>query len=237
MTSLKALSGLNFNLMPARCLLYYITDRTALAPDEPTRRWRLLEKISEATRAGVDYVQLREKDLPTRALQSLAGEAMSLIVQLRTENQNLRTALLINSRTDVALAVLADGVHLRSDDIRPGDVEKIWRCGAGAPDREAPPQEPLIAVSCHSSAEVLQAAAQDATFAVFAPVFEKKDAPATGLKLLRVACQANIPVLALGGITLANAQSCLEAGAAGIAAIRLFQDHDIAEVAERLRNL
>src|SRR5450755_3340018 len=96
-----------------RCLLYYITDRTAFAPDEPTRRRRLLEKISEAARAGVDYIQLREKDLPTRDLESLARKAARIVAQLRTANRDLRTVLLINSRTDVALAVGADGVHLR----------------------------------------------------------------------------------------------------------------------------
>ena len=63
-------------LMAESCLLYYITDRTAFAGDEPTRRRRLLEKISEAARAGVDYIQLREKDLPARELESLAREAV-----------------------------------------------------------------------------------------------------------------------------------------------------------------
>ena len=73
---------------------------------------------------------------------------------------------------------------------------------------EASPQVPLIAVSCHSPEEVARAAENKATFAVFAPIFEKKDAPATpaqGLLSLQKACKAGIPVLALGGITLANA--------------------------------
>jgi thiamine-phosphate pyrophosphorylase len=183
----------------------------------------------------VDFIQLREKDLPTRDLETLAREAVSAIAQLRTENQELRTFLLINSRTDVALAVQADGVHLRSDDISPQEVRVIWKCGAGAPARANSPQDPLIAVSCHSPAEVAQAAAQGANLAVFAPVFEKKHANPTGLAALQQACAAKMPVLALGGVTLANAQSCIVAGAAGIAAIRLFQDNDIAEVVKRLR--
>src|SRR5690349_9702968 len=98
--------------MPERCLLYYITDRTAVAGDEPTRRSRLLEEIAEATRAGVDYIQLREKDLSTRDLECLAQEAIGILTKLRTENRELTTALLINSRADVALAAGADGVHL-----------------------------------------------------------------------------------------------------------------------------
>jgi thiamine-phosphate pyrophosphorylase len=227
--------------MPKHRLLYYITDRTVFAADERTRRRRLLEKIEEAGRAGVDYIQLREKDLPTRVLDSLAHEAVSIVTRLRAENPELKTQLLINSRTDVAIAVAADGVHLRSDDVSPQEVREIWKkCGAGSSARESSGREPLIGVSSHSSADVTQAAASGATFAVFGPVFEKKDAPETqpaGLAQLNVACAASIPVLALGGITLSNARLCLEAGAAGIAAIRLFQDNDIAEVAEQLQHL
>jgi len=220
--------------MAESCLLYYITDRTAFPGDEVSRCRRLLEKIREAAIAGVDYIQLREKDLPIRDLESLAREAVSVIRGMA----QTRTALLINSRTDVALAVQADGVHLRSDDVSPQEVKRVWqwKCGAGAPARENSPRDPLIAVSCHSPAEVTQAAAQSATFAVFGPVFEKKDAHPVGLIALQKACEATIPVLALGGITLANAHSCLSAGAAGIAAIRLFQDNHIAEVVRRLRH-
>jgi thiamine-phosphate pyrophosphorylase len=86
--------------------------------------------------------------------------------------------------------------------------------------------------------EVQQAEIAGADVAVFAPVFEKKDAPEAhpaGLDALRQACRFNIPVLALGGIHLENAQSCMEAGAAGIAAIRLFQENDIADVVRSMR--
>jgi thiamine-phosphate pyrophosphorylase len=224
--------------MAARCLLYYITDRTAFAEDEPTRRRLLLDKIAEAARAGVDYIQLREKDLPTRELESLAREAVRVIRNcspLRTENRELRTALLINSRTDVAMAAEADGVHLRSVDVDPQEVRQIWNCGAGALARENSTQSPLMGVSCHSPQEVNQAAASKATFAVFAPVFEKAGASPAGLVALHRACEAKIPVLALGGITLSNAHSCLQAGADGIAAIRLFQESEIAEIAMQLR--
>jgi thiamine-phosphate pyrophosphorylase len=96
----------------------------------------------------------------------------------------------------------------------------------------------VIGVSCHSPEEVAEAAVNGATFAVLAPIFEKSDVPTTppvGLPILQQASHANVPVLALGGITLANAHSCLEAGAVGIAAIRLFQDNDIATVVKALR--
>src|SRR5215475_2802389 len=160
--------------MAASCLLYYITDRRALAVDEPARRRSLLQKIGEAARAGIDYIQLREKDLPTRELESLARESVRILVQLRTENRGLRTKLLINSRTDVALAAGADGVHLRSDDLAPEQVRKIWSCGAGSPARGSR-EAPLIGASCHSVKEIAWAEAHGATFAVFAPVFEKKE--------------------------------------------------------------
>jgi thiamine-phosphate pyrophosphorylase len=232
------------------CLLYYITDRVAFPGDESSRRHCLLEKISEATRAGVDYIQLREQDLPARELEFLARQAISAIreaQQLTPDRQLLTPVLLINSRVDVAIASEADGVHLRSEDISPEDVRKTWMYGAGTPfdrlragsARELSPRTPLIGASCHSPEEVAQAANR-ASFAVFGPVFEKKAIPgtrATGLAILEKACRADIPVLALGGVTLSNARSCLEAGAAGIAAIRLFQENDIAQVVRTLRQL
>ena len=223
--------------MADRCLLYYITDRTQFPGDETARRCAVLAKIAEAARANVDYIQLREKDLSTRELEQLAREAADIIQELRTQNRELGTRLLINSRTDIAIAVGADGVHLRSDDISPLEVRSIWtQCGADIPVRE----NPLIAVSCHGKAAIVRAASEGADFAVFAPVFEKKDRPdtqPTGLASLWEACQAKIPVLALGGVTLDNAASCLQAGAAGIAAIRLFQENRIEDIVRALRAL
>jgi len=237
------------------CLLYYITDRTAFPEDELSRRRRLLDKIAEAARAGVAYIQLREKDLAARDLEFLAREAVRVIREsgkLAAGNPARPTALLINSRTDVALVVGADGVHLRSDDISPREVRKIWEDAALPALRKLPldardrlregqpgkvsPRDPLLGVSCHSPQDVAQAAADGASFAVFAPVFEKKDAQPAGLAQLREACRVKIPVLALGGVTISNARSCLEAGAAGIAGIRLFQENDIAEVVRWLRD-
>jgi thiamine-phosphate pyrophosphorylase len=218
------------------CTLYYITDRSQFPGNEAARRQLLLRRISEAARAGIDYIQLREKDLPARELEELAGQAIRILEdeRLRTVNRNMRTALLINSRTDVALAVGAHGVHLRSDDISPADVRRMCSARRDAQVRL------IISQSCHQPNDVQQAARVGANLALFAPVFEKKDDPCAkpaGLEALRRACQYNLPVLALGGITLTNAAACLEAGAAGIAAIRLFQENDIAELARRLRDL
>jgi thiamine-phosphate pyrophosphorylase len=230
--------------MPEGLLLYYITDRTAFAGDEATRRLRLLSKIAEAATAGVDYIQLREKDLPTRDFETLAREAIQIIRHARKLTTDLwppTTALLINSRTDVALAVEANGVHLPASDVSPKEVRTAWHggYGAGAPAaREISPGNPLISISCHSPEEVIQGAAKSADLAILAPIFEKKNAPGiapAGLEALRQGCRSNIPVLALGGVTLQNAESCLRAGAAGIAAIRLFQENNIAEVVRTLR--
>lgn len=227
--------------MAESTILYYITDRKAFPGDDHTRRIRLLEKIAEAARAGIDYIQLREKDLSARELESLAREA-NLIIRdhnkLRPENRELKTSLLINSRIDIALAAAAAGVHFPANDIAPSEVRAAWKCGAGTPARENLPRDPLISISCHSPEEVAQVAVNCADLALFAPVFEKKDAPgvaSTGLDALRLACHSKIPVLALGGITLQNAESCLQAGAAGLAAIRLFQENNIDEIARAFR--
>lgn len=216
-------------------LLYYITDRAQFAGDEAARRARLLITIAQAARYGFDYIQLREKDLSPRDLEALARTMLS------AENRKLKTVFLINSRVDIALACGAQGVHLRSNDISPSDVRKIWtQCGAGAPARVT------IGASCHTRAEVARAAQEGADFAVFGPVFEKKkvnaekkngDARPTGLTTLKEACQEKIPVIALGGITLENAEACIQAGAAGIAAIRLFQENEVDKVVAALRRL
>jgi thiamine-phosphate pyrophosphorylase len=228
--------------MPKNCLLYYITDRSAFRGDAEERRQHLLDKIAEAAANGVDYIQLREKDLSGRELEMLAREAIGVIREKckpKPGVSQVATALLINSRSDVALATCAAGVHLRADDVSPQEVRTAWRRGASARAHELAPKAPQIAVSCHSPQEVAQAAANGANFAVFGPVFEKKGVPEVapaGLNTLREACRAKIPVLALGGIALENAVSCLRAGAAGIAAIRLFQENEISKIVGALRS-
>lgn len=228
-------------------LLYYIGDRTQFSGPEPVRRERLLGKIAEAARCGVDYIQLREKDLPARQLEALAGEAVRVIEGhglRKTGKREPATCLLINSRSDVAFATGASGVHLRSDDISPPEVRRIWNPGGARPASTSlpagalPPPRATVVVSCHTAREAARAAEQGADFAAVAPVFEKRDSPRKfpeGLETLRQACRHQIPVFALGGVTLANVAICREAGAAGIAAIRLFQDNDIREVVQRLR--
>ena len=213
-------------------LLCYITDRKQFSGDEATRRPLLLQKIADAARCGVDFIQLREKDLSARELEALAREAVGIVQKnVGTLNRKPGTRLLVNSRTDIAIAVGADGVHLRSDDISPSEVRSIWAESRGN-------SSVAIGVSCHSAEDVSRAAADGADFALFGPVFEKQDAPQiapAGLENLCHACKERIPVLALGGVTVENAQSCLDAGAAGIAGIRLFQENEISKIVESLR--
>jgi thiamine-phosphate pyrophosphorylase len=219
-------------------LLYYITDRLQFPGDEASRRQRLLEKIADAARSGVDFIQLREKDLPARELEDLARAAVQAIrdaCQSRSQSQMPVSRLLINSRTDIALASGADGVHLRAQDVAVSDARDVAHSVLSRL-RKAPSW--LVAASCHTNEEVSRAAAAD--FIVFAPVFEKQGIPksnAAGLDTLQRVCRQSIPVIALGGITQENALSCIQAGAAGLAGIRLFQDHDIFTLVPQLRAL
>ena len=208
-------------------LVYYITDRAQFPGNEDQRRRHLLERIGWAAQCGVDFIQLREKDLCGRELEALARKAVEA-----TRAGGHKTRLLINSRTDIALAVGAGGVHLRSRDVSPADLRRLWRIAAIE-------SEPTLAVSCHTQQEVIAAQSAGADFAVFAPVFEKNTTrtPGVGLEALHAACQQDIPVLALGGITLENADSCLQAGAKGIAGIRIFQEGNLEETVPRLRGL
>jgi thiamine-phosphate pyrophosphorylase len=215
---------------PSHLLLYYITDRRQFSGDPAEQERRLLEKISECAAAEVDYIQLREKDLVGHALEKLARRARAAI------SAGSSTRLLINSRTDVALAAGAHGVHLPAGDLYPSEVRAIMmRAGV---------REPVIGVSAHSPEEVALAESHGADFGVFAPIFEKNGQPSLdGLTRLRQVCYRQqaadppMPVLALGGLTLENAQKCAAAGAAGIAGIRLFQQSSVEPLAKQLRNL
>jgi thiamine-phosphate pyrophosphorylase len=234
-------------------LLYYITDRRQFPGSAGEQRRALLTKIEEAARCGLDFIQLREKDLSARELLPLASDALAAIrnakrKRLETGNRKPETRLLINSRVDVALAARADGVHLRGDDLSPADARATFTKAAAAGHWPLATDHFLLAVSCHTPEQVRRAQSDGADFVVFAPVFEKAGRKGVGLGALRQACRGippadtpeaapalHIPVLALGGVTLDNAADCLQAGASGLAAIRLFQDNDVAEVVARLR--
>lgn len=169
----------------------------------------------------MDYAQVREKQMPSGELLRLVAAAVALPRGPR------KGKLLVNDRLDVALACGADGLHLPADRLPPSEIRPLV-----GPDF-------LLAVSCHSAEEVQRAAAEGADFAVLGPIFfTPGKGPPLGLGPLERAARAPIPVLALGGITLENARRCLDAGAAGIAGIRIFQNAaDIAEVVSGLRSV
>lgn len=176
----------------------YITDRRGAGGMD-----QLIAVIAKNVRAGIDYVQIREKDLSTPELTKLVRETVEI-------TKGRKTRVLVNDRIDVALACGADGVQLRSDSITPEAVRAIT------------PSQFVIGVSCHTHEDLERAVGAD--FALFSPVYATAKGPGVGIKALARACKsATLPVFALGGVTLDCEQECLEAGAAGIAGIRLFQ--------------
>jgi thiamine-phosphate pyrophosphorylase len=213
----------------ARNLLCYITDRRQFHGNADEQIRQLLARITECARAGVDYIQLREKDLGIRELEKLALQAMAAMPD------GCPTRLLINSRVDVAMACGAHGVHLPAGDLSASEARAIWSRGRQT--------RCVIGVSAHSPGEIALAESHGADFAVFGPVFEKSGVTnPVGLEQLRQACrraQAAVPpmpVLALGGVTLQNAAQCTEAGASGVAGIRLFQEMNAFTVATALQS-
>jgi thiamine-phosphate pyrophosphorylase len=217
-------------------ILCYVTDRKALAPPDAASLVRVMRR---AVAAGVDWIQIREKDLSARALTALARDAVGAA-------HGSATRILINGRLDVAVAARAAGAHFGGDSLPVAEVT-AW-CAENVPgfvtagSATPPLSSPfLLGSSCHSLAEAQAAERDGAHYIIFGPVFSPPSkvqfgAP-QGLARLEEVCRAvRIPVLAIGGITLGNAQECLRAGAAGIAAIRLFQDsEDLQKVVSELR--
>lgn len=176
----------------------------------------LLEKIRDAAAAGCDFVHIREKDLSAKALLQLAREAVSVTRAAEC------VGVVVNDRLDVAIAAGAAGVHLGGSSLAAGDVTR-W-CHAGHA-----PTDFLVGVSCHSFEEVVAAEQGGASYVFFGPVFDTPSKRSfglpQGLQRLREACRAvKIAVVAIGGVNEKNAAECMKAGAAGIAAIRMFQD-------------
>jgi thiamine-phosphate pyrophosphorylase len=206
-------------------ILCYVTDRKLLAPGEGGASTGVVRKIRETIAAGVDWVQIREKDLA-------AGELLGLVRQATcageaetggsTRSGRGRTKIMVNDRLDLALAGAAAGVHLGRESAPVGDVVRWCRKGNA-------PREFIVGVSSHSLDEAREAENAGASYVIFGPVFDTPSKRAFGQPLgiaqLSLVCAAlKIPVLAIGGIEARNARECWRAGAAGIAAIRMFQD-------------
>ena len=204
MKSLNSSRATNGKFPGERPILYYITDRKRLAGCP------LTNKIKRAISCGVDFIQIREKDLPDKALFELACKAVSLA-------RNSKSKIIVNGRADIALAAGAHGVHLPASALKISDL-RSWL-----------PASFLIGASTHSAKEAYLAVSSGADYMLLGPVFrtESKAAfgPPLGLVRLKQACLSlHAPVIGLGGIRARSAGSVLEAGAAGIAGISLFQN-------------
>jgi thiamine-phosphate pyrophosphorylase len=216
-------------------LLCYVTDRKSLA--EPAG---LDEQIALAIAAEIDWIQIREKDLSARELLAVTRAA----VKAAGSASQSRAKIIVNDRLDVALAAGANGVHLRESSASVAEVS-AWRRAAVLRNetlRKGSMREFLIGASCHSL-ETARAAERDgADYVIFGPVFptpskERYGAPQGINRLAEASDTVRIPVLAVGGITEENARECFAAGAAGIAAIRMFSEaRDLAALVGRLRS-
>ncbi|MGH9354383.1 MAG: thiamine phosphate synthase, partial [Terriglobia bacterium] len=166
-----------------------------------------------AIRCGIDLIQVRQKLMETRPLMRLAGPAID-------SARGTKSRIVINDRLDVALALGAAGVHLGNHSLPAQAVHPVVPPGF------------LVGVSCHSLEDAEAAESAGADYLLLGPVFETPSKRAYGPPLgplgldrfRQVTARVKTPVLALGGITLDRVKPCLDAGAAGIAAIRLFED-------------
>ena len=217
-------------------ILCYVTDRHLLSESghAGAQAEELSRRIGWAAAAGVDWIQIREKDLSAGELVKVARAAMSA-----TRRVGSRSRVIVNERLDVALAADAAGIHLGCGSVPAENVVKWLRQGNA-------PKDFLVGVSCHAISEAAAAEKGGASYIFFGPVYEtpsKKDfgSPQGIHKLTEVCKSVRIPVLAIGGITEGNAGECIRAGAAGIAAIRMFQQardaESVASVASKLRVL
>ena len=197
------------------------------------KRYCITDSLDVAARAaldGVDMIQIRAKELSGRRLSELVRSVVALrplpygrgsevllnrdrkgtVVEPTTKTH---TKILVNTRTDIALACGAHGVHLPAGSIAPAKI------------RQTVPDGFLIGVSCHTIAELQAAQDEGADFAVFGPIFPSitKSGNPIGIDALRQAAAAvHLPIYALGGVTNENAPLCIQAGATGIAGISLF---------------
>ena len=181
----------------------------------------LVEFADRALAAGVDMVQIRERDLPPRDLLFLADA-------LTKSARRYQASVLINDRADIA-GCAGCGVHLTTRSLT---VDVI---------RGAVAEQMLVGVSTHTIEEAMAAQHGRADFVVFGPVFEtaskREYGEPVGIEALRqAAARLTIPVLALGGIKDDNFRHALEAGAAGVAGISMFTEaKDLRSVVDAIK--
>jgi thiamine-phosphate pyrophosphorylase len=193
--------------LPIVCL---ITDRTLVAEG------RLVDAVVRAAAGGVTMVQLREKDLPTRELLTLAVDLRSALPP--------STMLLINGRADIAFAAHAQGVHLPADGLPTGGARQVLGPSA------------VIGRSAHSAAEAR--AADNVDYVELGTIFPSRSHPGgavVGTSEIRATRPFAVPVIAVGGITSDNTAAVMQAGASGIAVISaILADRDPRDATRRL---
>jgi thiamine-phosphate pyrophosphorylase len=181
---------------------YLITDGAAAADEA---RW--LKHLWQWLDIGmVDLLQIRERELTARRLAELVRKVLQL-------PNPWQTKILVNDRTDIAIACGADGVHLRDGALLPAKIRALTTSPF------------IVSAACHSAGDVRTLAGADYILLapIFAPLSKSTDRPPLGLEAIYAAAQlTSVPLIALGGITASNAHTCVEAGAAGVAGISLF---------------
>lgn len=188
-----------------------VTDRRRA----PALAWQ----VAQAARAGLDLVQVREKDLPAGALLALVRDVMAAVA-------GTGTRVLVNGRPDVARAAGAHGVQL------PAEGLPVSAVRAAFPDL-------LVGASCHAAQDAREAADQGAAFVVVGPVFATpgKESRALGAETLAAIVRAaRIPVFAIGGIDAATTAAARTTGVHGVAAIRPFLGETPGAAVEALRS-
>jgi thiamine-phosphate pyrophosphorylase len=195
--------------------LCLVTDRRRLAGAnvvESDACRRVIAQARDAVHAGVDLIQVRERDLATAALAALVTELVAMA-------RGSTTRVVVNDRLDVALACGAHGVHLRSDSMSAADARRLSPGGF------------LVGQSVHTPGEATAAIGADYLIAgaVFATASKPETTRWLGLDGLRsIVAAVTVPVLAIGGVTIDRIDEIAAAGAAGVAAIGLFQPAGIA---------
>lgn len=213
-------------------IVCYVSDRKARSG--PAGSSELLHTIMAAATAGVDWIQIREKDLGTTDFLQLSRQAVRSVHSVHSVGSHAR--VFVNDRLDVALSAGASGIHLGNESVPAREVVRWCREGNA-------PSGFLVGVSCHRIAEVQEAQAAGADYVFFGPIFDTPSKRAFGspqgiVQLEAVSRSVQIPVIAIGGIEEKNAKECIRAGAAGIAAIRLFQEpRENAELRESIAAL
>jgi len=198
-------------------LLYAVTDRTWL------KGRSLADAVEEAVKAGVTFLQLREKELDFKSFFELACE-------IKRITDKYKIPFIINDNVDVAVACGADGVHVGQNDMKATDVRKIIG------------RDKILGISVQTAEQAVKAEKEGADYIGVGSVFPtstKPDAKPLSPAILKEICKAvKIPVVAIGGINKDNAISLARSGIDGVAVVSaIFAQDDITSAVKELRRI